>query len=174
MMKRNRGAVLTEAVLVIIPFLVISIGFTEYLWYVHMRISLTAAADAAVHFVATDHFEIQQGGGSSPNSLTPLLAGADAAARAHLTAMGFSDSVVSSMTVSIDYIQQIAASNPRYASRGIPQKEGRRLVGAVVSIPMEHAMLFGDFATNVLQLSTNTPSELSVVVFMWKQWKKES
>lgn len=173
--KSTRGAALIEAALMLVTYLLLTLGGMEYLWYLHIRQSLTAASDAAVWVVAANHKEPAPPKlGVSSLSLNPYRPGAEAAARNLLLEMGFSNDFVSSVDVTIEYVSQLKQENSRLQAAGFPQDTGLRLVGAVVSVPWERAMIFGDFASTVLHLVQTPPSQLSVTTLMWKKWKQAS
>lgn len=173
-MKHCKGVVLVEAILVIVPYLVLTLGLTEYLWYFQVKLCLTRAAEAAVHVAAVDHGGVTASGGSSVHSLSTFAPDATTAAQQSLISMGYSNSFATSALVQLGYIQDFATSKSRYANGGVPQNMGRRLAGAQVSIPMKEALIFGNFAVNMLRLSVTTPPSFAVTAFMWKQWKPEA
>lgn len=174
--QKIKGAALIELALVILIYTVITLGGIEFMWYLHIKDSLSAAAEEAVKTVAVDHDQLPYGNlSTSSASLDPLRALADQTARNYLLNMGFSSSFVSSVGVNVDYLNQLNASYPSLPQGGFPQSKGRRLVGAAVTVPWENAMIFGNIATNLLSLVSDTPpTELTVIAFMWKQWKQES
>ena len=173
--RKSIGMVMLEAALVIVPYMMVTIGSIEYLWFMNMKMSLAAAAEKAVRVVAHDHNELlAPGGGVSSQSLEPYQGLANQEATGLLLSMGYSQSLVDDVTVRVDFIQGIASSNQRYINRGIPQKEGRRLVGAEVSIPYEHAMIFGNIVVSLLAQAVDLPENFTSVAFMWKQWKQEN
>ncbi|MFQ5729382.1 MAG: TadE/TadG family type IV pilus assembly protein [Waddliaceae bacterium] len=170
--KRTSGAALTEAALVIIPYLVLTFGGIEYMWHLQIRQALTAAADKAVHAANTFHDEEGPPGGSSPNSLQSYLPAAEAAATGLLTDLNFSEGFINSVEVNLDYVQHLRQYNPRMTSTGgFPQKDKMRLIGAVVSVPWEKAMFAGNFAVRVLHLAVDQPTELVCIVLKYKKWK---
>ena len=168
--KQNKGVALTEMVLVAIPFIALTLGSLEYLWFMHVQMGLTSAAELAVSFVATDHNSIA---GSEPvgKALDSYQDGAEEIALAQLAAIGFTNAFLSSVTVEAAYLQN--QGNSRFHNGGYPQKEGRRLVGVTITIPLSEAFIFGNIAAKILQASTNLPEQYSVTAFMWRQWKEE-
>ena len=172
-MKRIRGVVLVEWCLVVIPYFVLTFGGFEYLWYLHVRQSLTSAAKAAVYYVAVDHNEADAPqGGQSATQLAPYLAPAQAAAEAVLTQIGFSADFQSDLTYTIEYVNQLKQTNTRLLYGGIPQKGKMQLVGVMITVPWIRMMIFGDFASKALNLATSSPLTFSVTALMWKNWKE--
>ena len=174
--KKSKGAALVEAALVFLPFLALTLGGMEFMWHFHVRQCLTAAADAAVREVATYHGEVgPPDSGASPQSLDPLRPTAETAAKDLLTDMGFSNDFISSVTVDINYIDNLNQVNPRLDGvGGFPQKEKLRLVGSVVSVPWLKAMVFGNFAIKAFNVDMEQPSQLTVIAFQWKKWKVDN
>ena len=175
--RRRLGAVMVEAGLVFVPFLILSLGFLEYLWYEQIQATLAEASQRALIFAAEDHHELaKQGGGSFFQSLDPLRDGAKEKAVQLLQSMNYSDEFISSLEVDIDFINNLAKKGSRYYFRGIPQNKGRRLVAATVSLPYERAMLFGNLSAKLLGLFASgiSPERMSITTFMWKQWKEEA
>lgn len=166
------GGALIEIALVMVPFLVFTLGSAEYLWYINVRQSVNAAAEEGARVVAVDHNEIVTStlGGSS-QSLDPLRSIADSTVKNFLTNLGFNNEFVSSIQVSIDYLKNLQDIDPRLAIGGIPQKDKMRLVGVVVTVPAEKAMIFGNIVSKFLQLASSPPEDLKVIVLMWKHWK---
>lgn len=164
--NKLKGAVLAEIALVLIPFFLLSIGATEFLWYVHMKSSLSEAAYAAAFFAAADHEDLSD----STISLKPYTKGAANQARLHLANMGFSSSLISVTRVEVGYIEDLEKKYPRLAIGSNPVSSGKKIVAAVVSVPFRYAMIFGDFRNQILG-SSNNPRELSVIALMWKDEK---
>jgi hypothetical protein len=170
--QKTRGVVLTEVALVIIPYLVLTFGGIEYMWHLHIRQALTAAANEAAESISRYHGEEGPPGGSSPNTLQIYLPAAEAAVTELLTGMGFSEDFINSVSVNIDYVQHLNAYNPRMTSTGgFPQKDKMRLVGAVVSVPWEKAMFASNFASKVLNIAGEQPEELLCIILKYKKWK---
>lgn len=174
--KKHKGQVLVETFLVIIPFLAVTLGGFEYLWYIHIRQSLTAAATVVCEFVAANHRETDSppSGGVSPNSLDPLRDAAQQKGENFLTNMGFTSSFTESLTITINYIQTFSGDNKRLQTGGFPQKDKLRLIGAQARVPWSKAMIFGDISASLLSLLTTAPEEMNVIVFNWKQWKENT
>lgn len=170
--KRVVGAVLIESILVLVPYLAIMVGGMEYLWFLHIKQSFTKAADAAVRIVAINHYElVDDVSGVSSQSLDPYRADATAAAQNVLLNIGFSSSFVSQAVVTVDYLNNLATKDSRLSMGGFPQNDHMRLVGVRITVPWDKAMIFGNFASTVLNLTFNFPSEFNVTVFRWKKWK---
>lgn len=165
-MNTLKGAVLAETALVLIPFLLLSVGATEFLWYVHMKSSLSEAAYAAAFFAAADHEDLDD----YSVTLKPYEKGAVNKARTHLADMGFSSSLISVTRVEVGYLEDLEKKYPRLAIGKDPVSSGKKIVAAVVSVPFQYAMIFGDFGNEILG-STDNPSELSVIALMWKDEK---
>ena len=172
--RKVGGAILIEAMLVMVPYLAFTLGSMEFMWFLHVRQSLNAAANAAVLVVGIDHNEIPPGNssGASPKSLDAFTPGGTLAGQTVLSTIGFSSNFISQVDFNINYINDLSSINPRLQVKGIPQKEGMRLIGAMLTIPWSEAMIFGNITAGLLNIVTTPPATLSTTAMMWKQWKK--
>ena len=173
--KKIAAIALLDAGLVLIPYLLLTFGGMEFMSYQHVRQSLTAAGMEAMDFFAVDHNEAGVGvGGVDPSLLDALRAPAIAIAQKYLLDMGFSQNFVTDVQISVDFVNRLDPDNLDFPSGGFSQNTGRKLVGAMSSVPTSRAMMFGNLSAKVFNLAINYPEKLTVMAFRWKQWKKSS
>ena len=170
--KRVKGAVLVEMALTILPYLFITLGGIEFMWFFHVRQSLGRAADEAVRVVSVDYGDTAGPDyGASSESLEPYRASAIAAAQDFLFEMGFNNDFVNDVVFEIDFINHLDKGPKAYPVGGYPQSDKMRLVGAKLTIPWGNAMIFGNFVATALNLMITTPEEILVISFRFKKWK---
>jgi hypothetical protein len=168
--NRQRGGALIEMALVLLPFIAITLGGLEYMWHLNVRSNLIAAGYQAARFTAVKH-RGPNAPSTGPNSqsLDFLREMATAKAKSYLTDLGYREDFVDSVSVTVNYINDITGFD--IPQGNFPQDDKQRYIGAIISIPFHKTMIFGDLPALLFGFTGEDSENYTVIVFMFKMWK---